>query len=750
VFASFAFPSAPGTPDGSTPGFANPLELQPQIVRLVLAAAGLSTILIARRYLAGGASSGDDNSSHLAEILFVARCLRSGTLDFWFDQNLLGYPLFLAYQPAPSLLMGGLVALTEGFLSPFFLYKVSMVLLWGGMPACWYLGGRWLGLERGTALAFGLLLLAARDTWDFGIGFNSAAHYGLYTQAWATAILPPTIGSLYRYACRKDLNPFVPVSLLTFTFLSHLIFGYLCLLASVLLVFNSWSEIGRRAARLGLVAAGTLALIGFWLIPFLLHSRYQGGFPYRWSSSDGFPLSETLFRAARGDLLDGGRVPWLTGLALIGVGDVLFFRRDPAARWMLALGAVAFLMLLGPAGWGDWYRRLPLHEEFQVIRYLAGVQLAALFLAARGVRTVLLLLSRGLDRAATRNRLPVPAAVINVLMAVGAAALLWTWLAAANGSWRTFDHGSRSFSELTTFLSRGSGRFLCHERLGTADHYHYNLLPLLAGRPHVRTYGRGYHDTLSLYYLDHVQFSPLDFRLYNIHHVVARADVSVDPELLRPVWSNDAYRVFQVADPGGYFEFVRVPLSLHGKNPKLFRDLLLDIDSTLFGNGALPAFEPGPAGALDRIEWRGPNSFDFVVQGLPVAREAPASRIKDEVLRRYPREASGRSSVIRESASPNQYRARVVVQEDGMSVLLKASYHPLWSVTVDGQQSRVLHLAPNLMAVEVPRGEHDVQFQYRNPTSQKTGLLLSVLAWGSWGAGILYARRRSREPGAKA
>jgi uncharacterized membrane protein YfhO len=47
------------------------------------------------------------------------------------------------------------------------------------------------------------------------------------------------------------------------------------------------------------------------------------------------------------------------------------------------------------------------------------------------------------------------------------------------------------------------------------------------------------------------------------------------------------------------------------------------------------------------------------------------------------------------------------------AVLLKASYDPRWTVTVDGLPDKATMIAPSLVGVEVPAGRHEVRFRYK-------------------------------------
>ena len=59
-------------------------------------------------------------------------------------------------------------------------------------------------------------------------------------------------------------------------------------------------------------------------------------------------------------------------------------------------------------------------------------------------------------------------------------------------------------------------------------------------------------------------------------------------------------------------------------------------------------------------------------------------------------------------------------------LLLKASYHPYWRASVDGRVRPTVHVAPNLMAVDVPAGRHTVVLSYRNPIYSQALFLPSM------------------------
>jgi hypothetical protein len=73
-------------------------------------------------------------------------------------------------------------------------------------------------------------------------------------------------------------------------------------------------------------------------------------------------------------------------------------------------------------------------------------------------------------------------------------------------------------------------------------------------------------------------------------------------------------------------------------------------------------------------------------------------------------------------------------------VLLKASYDPRWTVTVDDVAQKPMMMAPSLVGVDVPPGRHVVEFKYR-PYSHYT-LLLTIGALTLLGL-ALFPRREA-------
>jgi hypothetical protein len=155
----------------------------------------------------------------------------------------------------------------------------------------------------------------------------------------------------------------------------------------------------------------------------------------------------------------------------------------------------------------------------------------------------------------------------------------------------------------------------------------------------------------------------------------------------------------------------------------------------------------------DHVAIRENGRFDYTASDGTVRRDASLAELLPLLVERHAAPAS-RSRVVEAGSAPNEYRALVdAVGGDAAGgdekLLLKVSYHPGWQAWVDGLQTEIDHAAPNLMAISVPRGRHEVRFRYRNPAYQKllfAGSLGGVLAWAGYAA--MRARGRVRRASA--
>ena len=135
---------------------------------------------------------------------------------------------------------------------------------------------------------------------------------------------------------------------------------------------------------------------------------------------------------------------------------------------------------------------------------------------------------------------------------------------------RTFDPAQETFAELVDHLRAGPDtRFAVHGRLGTASHFHRDLLPLLSERGQLQSYAHGYHCTLSTYYSEYFDYSPSAAGLFGVGAVVAKRPIAdgFPADAWPAVWKNERYAVLRrpADDPDlGVFSFSTVEGRIEG------------------------------------------------------------------------------------------------------------------------------------------------------------------------------------------
>ncbi len=87
--------------------------------------------------------------------------------------------------------------------------------------------------------------------------------------------------------------------------------------------------------------------------------------------------------------------------------------------------------------------------------------------------------------------------------------------------------------------------------------------------------------------------------------------------------------------------------------------------------------------------------------------------------------ATPAGAVLSEKFDHDYFSAAVETPKESI-LMLKASFHPFWQSTIDGQPVDKFMVEPAFMAIRVPAGEHLVEFKYY-PASYKIVLMIISL-----------------------
>lgn len=651
-------------------------------------------------------------------------------VDHWYPSIGGGFPVFAHYPHLSHLTSAALASVLPGA-DPARVYAALGYLLLSLMPVSIYFSLRRMEFGRwAAALAAALYpLLSAKPF--FGIGWEAYVHRGsgLLPQLWGTFFLFPALG--WGYQALRSGRVWVAGLLLGACTLSHSLYGYMAALSlGVLLLIpdreSSWS---RRLGRLAGLGAVTLAATAYFVVPLVLHAdqvlRSQWEPSWKW---DSIGLPEVLRGLARGDLFDGGRWPVITALLAVGAVSAAVSgirRRDRLRIWLLACLTLWVLLFAGRATWGRLVDLLPMASGLHMHRFIAGVQVFGLALAALGLDEVVRWLA-GLRRS--DPRVPVrrawPAAVGALLVAVLLVVPIVERVRFMRGNdrqaaaRRAAYHGEQEFRELVeTLRAQPPGRVYAGMYYGWGSGFRVSGVPVYA-----LLQAGGFEVVGFLFMamarpgewqvrLDYAR--PQYCELYNVRYIVAPPNVP-PPYFARLLASRGRFLLYEVPT-SGYFALGRVePLP-----PDAFPDGRLD-DAP---------WEQVYQVGLDWLRGAGPLEGRYLAWGDLPPGPAPEGGI---------------AGTIEEPAvGPGRYACRVDALA-GTDLILKVTYHPFWRCTVDGEPAEIARIFPGFMAVRLAPGVHRVRFTYRPPLWKKALFGLALVTVLACPVAALLGRYRGR------
>ena len=662
---------------------------------------GLSTLfgLVALRGETRFAQPLNDSAFHLQMVRWASGQIHRGRvpLDGWFPWLSLGSSFFHHYQSLPETLTAyaAVATGTPGRTA----YVWILYLLLATWPVSVYLGSRLLGwgewTAAGSAATASLLVFSAPGFVAYGFEWGSYvwAGTGLYGQLWAMWLLPLAWGLTWRSV--KYGHRYAAAALaVALTIACHFIAGYLALLTiGVWVIALGAGRVLPRLARAAIVAGGAL-LIALWvLVPLIEGTTWTNSSEYFHGTAfnDSHGTLKVLGWLVRGQLFDQGRFPIITLLFAAGlVVCIVRARRDARARGLLGVFVLSLILFCGRHALGPVLGWLPGSADVQFQRFEMGVDLAGILIAGVGVGAGVNALRRLWER-----RIPSSYAGYVGVAAIAAVVLIlapawherWNFARTSAGFIETqqvYDAtpGQAVNSLLATVKSDGGGRV-------------YAGLPGNWGK----TYRVGYvqmYAWLTDHDVDQVGF---DFRTLN--------SLSTDIEATFDETKLAQYQMLGIRYlllPVGHPPPVEATLIASAGGSRLYRVPTTGYFQVVDRSRAITAdrFNLEPA----TRQWR---ESDFALRDVypgiafaggsgPVATAGGAGRP---------------GVVLSSTADPagGVFSASVALRRPAV-VLLKASYDPSWTATVDGRARETVMMAPSLVGVDAAPGNHVIRFQY--------------------------------------
>ncbi len=651
----------------------------------------------------------NDSAFHLQMVRWAHGQISEGRvpLDGWYPYLSLGSSHFHHYQSLPHTLTAFAAHITGASDEHTFLWiQFVLLALW---PVSVYVGARLLDWSRWTAVCAAIVspLVVSAPGYGYEHGSYTWQGYGVYSQLWAMWLLPLSWGLTWR-AVTRGHHYAAAAAATALTIACHFITGYLAILA-----VGVWVIVGaglvRRASRAALTVAGSLLVASWVLVPLVGDTKWttQSEFYKGTIFNDSYGARQVLEWLVTADLFDHERFPVLTLLVLVGVIVCLDrVRRDSRARALLGISGLSLLLFFGRPTLGRVLDLLPGFGDVQIHRFVIGVHLAGILLAGVGLGW----LARTLYEEAAR-RLPARYAMVAGvgLVVLGVGLLEPAWSEHVSYHRQGVDlireqqaadesDGRRLDALIGTVKARGDGRVYSGLRSNWGRDYRVGHVPVyavLANRD-VDAIGFTFRTIASLSTDVEAAFdetNPAHYEMLNIRYLIL--DGGREPPVrARLLGSSGRHSLWEVQTTG----YLRVvdraqPISASRKN---LAAATLEFRSS---RRPLEGIYPGIAFADEA--------------GPPPTFAGPSP----------PDGAAGSVLEQRQNLEDGVLTASVAARRPAVA-LLKATYDRRWKATVDGLPATATMIAPSLVGVDVPAGQHAVEFRY-DPYS-KYPLLVAV------------------------
>jgi hypothetical protein len=679
----------------------------------------------------------NDSAVHLQMVTFAQHLLSSGQfpLDHWYPFLSQGSPFFVQYQSASAIITGALGQL----IGPQQALSWTLYLLLSLWPLCIYWAGRLLGWniwESAVSAAISPLLVSIT-----GYGYEHQSYVaignGLWSQLWAMWTLPLAWGFSWRYISQRRYL-FGAVLTLGLTIAFHFLTAYLAGLTLIVWVLLRPRDILRRVGRAWLIGVGAVLATLWVTIPLLVDSKWVAVNEFQvgvfWTDSYG--ARTILGWLVHGKIYDNGRFPIVTILVGIGlIACLARFHKDERSRAIVGVWVLSLLLYFGRPTLGPVLNLLPGNGNLLFQRYIMGVQLAGLFLAGIGVvclarlaAIILRRISRAFaDRLSSSPLIVAVRVPIAILIVVVALIPAWTQIAnydAASAGWIHFQQaadetqGAQVNALVAVAQGLGGGRIYAGLPSNWGHDFTVGGVPVYIYFTDTSVDAVGFTlRTTSLMtdpeaYFD--ESNPGDYATFGVGYLLLPQG-HAPPVPAHLIQQDGDYQLWGVTTTSGLIQVVDTQSSIVANGSDLGTQTSSFLESDLPASGIYPT-----------IAYAGtPAAAPTLLTGAKASGPAGTVVSQDVDL------AAGR-------AVATVFANRTAV------VLLKSSFDPGWSVTVDGEPAKTEMVAPALVGVTVVPGSHTIVFQFNGYSSYPMMFIAGLLALILFGIRPTVWRRLAR------
>ena len=404
----------------------------------------------------------------------------------------------------------------------------------------------------------------------------------------------------------------------------------------------------------------------------------------------------------QGNLFDFGRLPSLTILVFAGLVVCLFNWRNPLYLLPVTIFILWLLLLFGRHTWGNLLDVMPFSTDILMFRFIGGVHLGGILLMGVALGT-------GWQKAIAQSNIwyTLIAVIVTLMILLPVFIERRSYVNDITNSARQCSVIENA-EETDLRLAFNELKKLPKGRIyaGKVHYDHGNWgMEYLAGCTLIQTLALtdGLDTMSSLYHrysltsdvLDELDETKLEhYNLFNVRYVIAPKEQSF-PDFVQPLRQFGRHHLYRV-ETSGYFALVDSNTAF-----PLNKDDFLPTVASWLGSDSTKA-KQHPVISTDKTTFE----INYAKATIPLDQD--------------------RGFIIKEESGNNYYTANVAVNKES-TLLLKASYHPNWQVTIDGNDANALMVMPGFIGVRIPPGEHIVQFKYQPRRLRATLLILGIL-----------------------
>ena len=660
-------------------------------------------------------TSRSDLTVHRTLIDWALARLEHGSfpIDGWFPRIGLGFPMMHQYQTLPHL-VSALLAWVIGVGAAS---RWTTFLIVGTWPVAVYLGCRLMRLSTGTAIVAAALapLVASNPSYGFEHSSYVWRGLGLWAQQWAMWMFPIAMGYAWRAITERRHLAAAAVST-AFVMCTHLQTGYMLAMVIGAMAFVSLVDLRGRVARMAIVIGGSLALSSWLLVPVFTDQPWSANTEFNahtvWVDSyGGTQVMKWLFG---GQLFDRDHPPVLTVLVFVGLLVTLRkARRDPLCRLLSGFLIGSVILFCGKEPFGPAISVLPGINSLLLHRFISGVHMAGVVVAAIGVVEMSSYLWREARAWEPRLRgLPRPAYELT-LGVIGFLAFFpainvtdsherqaATWMRTQEVADAT--EGRQVDALVAYALANGGGRIYAG-LLGTNGGEYFvggsrtQTVIQEAGPTDVLGYALRIPSLLADVEVRFDQDNPWHYELFNVRWVIQPEGRAAPPNSTL-VLTEGRHELHRIENATGYIGVVDVDGSYLAA-----RDTVGRAAVALLAVGSLGNPPVYPVVLFEDLQ--------------PVASTIVAD----------PSGPPGSVVTQAEDGDAGRYAAQVEMVRDGYT-MLRVAFHPRMRATVDGMEQSTVMIAPAFVGVRVSAGTHQVVFAYAAYPNYVALFAIGVLA----------------------